>query len=110
MCACVCACIYVCMYVCMYVYMYVYMCISKYCSDPFCEQEIVHGYESRRIPLDVLVTDMDWHITFYNGQRDQAGEEMGWTGFTFDKHLFPDPKQFLEWSVLLEVYVGSCTC
>ena len=24
---------------------------------------------------------------------------MGWTGFTWDKHLFPDPKMFLDWYV-----------
>ena len=39
-------------------------------------QDIVRGYEDRSIPLDVLVTDMDWHITFYKesseGKRDQV--------------------------------------
>ena len=80
------------------------------------------GYETRGIPLDTLVTDMDWHITFYKeaaeGKKDQvrcsecchvthhmihllgqAGESIGWTGFTWDRHLFPDPKAFLDWSV-----------
>ena len=27
----------------------------------------------------------------------QAGQQIGWTGFTWDPHLFPDPKQFLDW-------------
>ena len=39
-------------------------------------QEVVKGYEQRNIPLDVLVTDMDWHITFYKeaaaGKKDQV--------------------------------------
>ena len=39
-------------------------------------QDIIRGYEDRSIPLDVLVTDMDWHITFYKesseGKRDQV--------------------------------------
>ena len=39
-------------------------------------QELVRGYEDRNIPLDVLVTDMDWHITFYKesseGKKDQV--------------------------------------
>ena len=39
-------------------------------------QEVVKGYEQRNIPLDVLVTDMDWHITFYKeaaaGKTDQV--------------------------------------
>ena len=37
---------------------------------------MVRGYEDRKIPLDVLVTDMDWHITFYKeaseGKKDQV--------------------------------------
>lgn len=34
------------------------------------------GYETRGIPLDTLVSDMDWHITFYKesaeGMKDQV--------------------------------------
>ena len=79
-------------------------------------QEIVNEYKTRGIPLDNLVTDMDWHKTFYKesraGKKDQvravfilnfydnylqAGENIGWTGFTWDEHLFPDPKSFLDW-------------
>lgn len=40
------------------------------------QQEIVDEYDQRGIPLDVLVTDMDWHITFYKeaalGKKDQV--------------------------------------
>ena len=39
-------------------------------------QEVAEEYEQRNIPLDVLVTDMDWHITFYKeaaeGKTDQV--------------------------------------
>ena len=39
-------------------------------------QEVVRGYEEHDIPLDVLVTDMDWHVTFYKeadgGKKDQV--------------------------------------
>jgi alpha-glucosidase len=65
------------------------------------EREIVTEYIQHDVPLDVLVTDMDWHITFYklanNGTRDQAGQTIGWDGFTFDKHLFPNHQKFLQW-------------
>ena len=27
----------------------------------------------------------------------QAGGRLGWTGFTWDKHLFPNAKAFLSW-------------
>ncbi len=34
------------------------------------------GYKSHGVPLDVLVLDMDWHITFYKeaaeGKKDQV--------------------------------------
>jgi alpha-glucosidase len=65
------------------------------------DRDVVLGYESRNIPLDTLVMDMDWHKTFYKeaaeGMIDQAGESIGWTGFTWDEHLFPDPQAFLDW-------------
>lgn len=67
-------------------------------SDADLEVDIVGQYEDRGLPLDVLVIDMDWHLTFYkNGGTDQAGQSKGWTGLTWDKHLFPDPTQFLTW-------------
>eukprot|EP00117_Sycon_ciliatum_P025367 scpid31380/ scgid21071/ Alpha-xylosidase len=71
---------------------------SRYWAyDDIEEMEIVKQYQGHRLPLDVLVTDMDWHITMYNGTHDQAGEQMGWTGFTWDKHLFPNATGFLNW-------------
>jgi len=67
-------------------------------------RELVDTFESLNIPLDVLIVDMDWHLTslpeFYkDGKRinDQAGQQIGWTGFTWDKNFFPDPADFLKW-------------
>jgi alpha-glucosidase (family GH31 glycosyl hydrolase) len=68
-------------------------------------RELVSTFESLGIPLDVLVIDMDWHITslpeFFKEskrQKDQAGEDYGWTGFSWNKSYFPDPKRFLDWT------------
>ena len=65
------------------------------------ERQIVNEYIQHDIPLDVLVTDMDWHKTFYklarSGKKDQAGQSIGWTGFTFDEHLFPNHQKFFQW-------------
>ena len=66
------------------------------------EREVVTEYLQHDVPLDVVVTDMDWHITFYklsntNGTKDQAGQHIGWSGFTFDEHLFPYHQKFLQW-------------
>ena len=43
-----------------------------------------HAYD---IPLDVLVIDMDWHYT-------DPGRG-GWTGWTWNRSLFPDPQKFM---------------
>lgn len=65
------------------------------------ERQIVSEYIQHDIPLDILVVDMDWHKTFYklldNGTRDQAGQAIGWSGYTFNEHLFPNAPKFLQW-------------
>ena len=45
-----------------------------------------HAYD---IPLDVLVVDMDWHYT-------DPGRG-GWTGWTWNKSLFPNPRKFMNY-------------
>ena len=64
-------------------------------------QELVREFETYDVPLDVLVIDMDWHLTFnqrwHKRVLDQAGEQLGWTGYTWDKNFFPDPEGFLNW-------------
>ena len=64
-------------------------------------KEIANEYERNQIPLDVLVVDMDWHLT------EQSSPEIfnrytpkpnGWTGFTWEKKYFPDYKEFLSWT------------
>ena len=46
---------------------------------------MIDDYESRSIPLDVFVLDMDWHT------KDD------WSGFTFDEHIFPAPADSMEY-------------
>jgi hypothetical protein len=48
-------------------------------------KELVRGFEEHDLPLDVLVVDMDWHTPH------------SWTGYTWNRELFPDPPAFLEW-------------
>jgi alpha-glucosidase (family GH31 glycosyl hydrolase) len=68
-------------------------------------RELAHEFQNHNIPLDVLVVDIDWHIRFLpewfkNGklQKDQSGQSYGWTGYTWSKSYFPDPKDFLDWT------------
>jgi len=64
-------------------------------------KELVNQFEEHDVPLDVLVVDMDWHQTFNlrweTSPKDQSGHTLGWTGYTWDKTLFPDPPRFLSW-------------
>lgn len=63
---------------------------SRYWSYSDAElRDLVRKFHQYQIPLDVLVIDMDWHYT-------EKGKG-GWTGYTFNRRLFPDPAKFLGW-------------
>jgi alpha-glucosidase len=48
-------------------------------------KQLVNDFNMYEVPLDVLVVDMDWH------------SPEGWTGYTWNRDLFPDPEGFLAW-------------
>ena len=71
---------------------------------------LLNKFEDRNVPLSIATVDMDWH---YSGNILQelhieesgfSGPEhlgvpaisIGWTGYTWNRNLFPDPKKFLE--------------
>ncbi|KAL2801912.1 glycosyl hydrolases family 31-domain-containing protein [Aspergillus granulosus] len=56
--------------------------------------ELMDNFKSRRIPLSVAVLDMDWHIV--DDPRIAEAGVTGWTGYTWNKQLFPDPEAFLK--------------
>jgi alpha-glucosidase len=62
-------------------------------------EEIIRGFRENDTPLDVFVIDMDWHINIdqlkEKGETDQSDHRLGWTGYTWNKLLFPDPAQVL---------------
>lgn len=62
--------------------------------------DLAKEIQSYGIPLDVMVVDMDWHDTFTlsrkNPPKDEYGERIGWTGYTWQKQLFPNPGNFLQ--------------
>ena len=58
---------------------------------------LIDRFASNNIPLTVATIDMDWHIV-KNVPKDVPKKTMqgaGWTGYTFEKSLFPDYKAFL---------------
>jgi alpha-glucosidase len=62
-------------------------------------EEIIRGFRENDVPLDVVVIDMDWHLNIEQlkaaGEQDKSGHTLGWTGYTWNKFLFPDADQFL---------------
>lgn len=64
-------------------------------------KELVSEFVKYKVPLDVLVIDMDWHLTSYEamnrGALDQSGQPLGWTGYTWNNEYFPNPEEFLKW-------------
>jgi alpha-glucosidase (family GH31 glycosyl hydrolase) len=61
---------------------------------------LVRGFHENDVPLDVLVIDMDWHLNKQQlqamNETDQSGHDLGWSGYTWNPLLFPDPKAFLD--------------
>jgi len=51
-------------------------------------RQLVANFRRMDIPLDVLVIDMDWHYS--------DGRKGGWTGYTWNRELFPDPQALLQ--------------
>ena len=62
--------------------------------------ELVKGFRDNNVPLDVLVIDMGWHISKEQlearGEKDQSDHRLGWSGYTWNPTLFPDPDAFLQ--------------
>jgi len=53
-------------------------------------RELITAFEKREYPLSVCVIDMDWHV-IDNEYHD------GWTGWSWNEELFPDPPGLAEW-------------
>lgn len=51
--------------------------------------ELMDKFHKMDIPLSVAVLDMDWHLV-----SDEQVPHAGWTGYTWNKKLFPDPALF----------------
>ena len=52
-------------------------------------RDLTDKFQTYDIPLDVLVIDMDWHYT------DEG--RGGWTGWTWNRNIFPDHKKFMSY-------------
>lgn len=55
-------------------------------------RELMGNFKKHGVPLSVAVLDMDWHLTEIAPKYGS-----GWTGYTWNTELFPDPAAFLKW-------------
>ncbi len=85
---------------------------------------LLTSFEENEIPISVGVLDMDWHYSDpqeidnlfhlseeglmkekYVGSKNLANS-IGWTGYTFNKSLFPNYKEFLKLANKHNVKIG----
>lgn len=52
---------------------------------------LMDRFEKENIPFTVAVIDMDWHLVDIDPKYGS-----GWTGYTWNRSLFPDPERFLK--------------
>ena len=52
---------------------------------------LMDRFEGEGIPFTVAVVDMDWHLVKVDPKYGS-----GWTGFTWNRELFPQPERFLQ--------------
>ena len=55
-------------------------------------RQLVERFEKEGIPFTTAVIDMDWHLV--DDVDPKYGS--GWTGYTWNKDFFPDPKRFTD--------------
>lgn len=61
---------------------------------PYTEEsylKLMDKFKEKGIPVSVSVIDMDWHVT--NVPQEYGS---GWTGYTWNRELFPEPERFLK--------------
>lgn len=61
---------------------------------PYTEQsftQLMDKFRDWHIPLSTVCIDMDWHLVDIPAQYGN-----GWTGYSWNKKLFPDPPKFLQ--------------
>ena len=52
---------------------------------------LMDRFQQEKVPLSVAVLDMDWHYV-----HEDRVTTAGWTGYSWNKQLFPDPNRFCE--------------
>ena len=77
---------------------------NEYTDDEYLT--LLNRFKEREIPLSVATVDMDWHYSVHLDEQKKISERGkntefyggndGWTGYSWNKDLFPDYKEFLR--------------
>lgn len=62
----------------------------KYTEESY--RKLIERFGFEKIPISVAVIDMDWHLVDIEKKYGS-----GWTGYTWNRELFPNPSGFLRW-------------
>lgn len=65
-----------------------------YSADEY--RQLAREYNDHDFPLDIMVFDMGWHTQ--NNAKEGTGHagRRGWTGYSWDKELFPNPNKLIK--------------
>lgn len=74
-----------------FVFGYWYSKYASYTADDF--RNIMAELSKNNIPCDVMILDMDWH---WNGNKEDSDGRGGWTGWSWNTKLIPDPQGLLD--------------
>lgn len=75
----------------------------RYTSEEFLA--LVDEYDENGFPLDIMVMDMDWHYQDWGHAEGEpyalygyghCGQNLGWTGYTWNRTAIPDPKGLIS--------------
>ena len=64
-------------------------------------KELVNSFSKHHVPLSILLLSEFWHI------KDKENYNLHKTGFSFNRDLFPNPKEFVDYMHSKGVFVGE---
>lgn len=74
-----------------FVFGYWYSKYDSYSADDY--RRIMKDMADNDLPCDVMILDMDWH---WNGSQEDSKGRGGWTGWSWNTDLIPEPVKLLD--------------
>ncbi|MCL2291327.1 MAG: glycoside hydrolase family 31 protein [Bacteroidetes bacterium] len=74
-----------------------------YTEDEY--RQIVQEYKDHDFPLDILVFDMGWHTQTDATTGTGSSNNRGWTGYTWNRELIPNPEGLISDLLKENIYV-----